>query len=173
LAFQHYFVRDRCEPSVTGFAFQGIEQARPNATMMRRLVSKDLAAIIICPSNPFVSVRPILDLNGVRNVMREQSAPTIAVSPIIGGQAVKGPAAKMMQELNMPVSALGVAQVYKGLVDGFIIDTADVEYAEEIEALGMNVLITKTMMTSLEDREKLAQDTLDFAKDLSKATANE
>ena len=100
--------------------------------------------------------------------MTETLAPIVAVSPIIGGQAIKGPAAKMMHELGMPVSALGVAQFYKGLVDGFVIDERDEASAAEIEALGMSVLITKTFMQTLEDREALAAATLDFAASLRK-----
>lgn len=168
LSFQHYFVRDRCEPAVTGFQFDGIDSARPHPKLMHRLTAKNLGAIIICPSNPFVSVDPVLQLNGVRNVLRETAAAIVAVSPIIGGQAVKGPAAKMMKELGMPVSALGVAGFYKGLIDGFVIDDADEASAAEIEALGMNVLVTKTYMKSLEDREGLAAATLDFAASLGK-----
>lgn len=168
LPFQHYFVRDRCEPTVTGFFFDGIDTARPHPKLMHHLVSRGLGAVIICPSNPFVSIDPILHLNGVRNVMKETTAPIVAVSPIIGGQAIKGPAAKMMQELGMPVSAFGVAGFYKGLVDGFVIDEEDEASAAEIEALGMSVLITKTFMQTLEDREALAAATLDFAASLGK-----
>lgn len=168
LSFQHYFVRDRCEPVVTGFTFNGIDTARPHRKFMRKLMSSNLGAVIICPSNPFVSVDPILQLNGVRNVLQETSAPIVAISPIIGGQAVKGPAAKMMQELGMPVSALGVARFYKGLVDGFVIDEQDAAHASEIEALGMSVLVTKTFMKTLHDREILAAATLDFAASLEK-----
>lgn len=168
LPFQHYFVRDRCEPSVAGFFFDGIDIARPHPKLMRHLVSRDLGAIIICPSNPFVSVDPILQLNGMRNVLKETSAPIVAISPIIGGKAIKGPAAKMMKELGMPVSAFGVAGFYKGLVDGFIIDEEDEASAADIEALGMSVLITKTFMQTLEDREALAAATLEFAASLGK-----
>lgn len=168
LAFQHYFVRDRCEPVVTGFAFEGIDTARPHKKFLRHLMSRNLGAVIICPSNPFVSVDPILQLNGVRNILRETLAPIVAVSPIIGDQAVKGPAAKMMQELGMPVSALGVATFYKGLIDGFVIDEEDEAYADEIEAQGMSVLVTKTFMKTLHDREALAAATLDFSASLQK-----
>lgn len=168
LPFQHYFVRDKCEPSVTGFFFDGIDGARPHPKLMRHLVSRDLGAVIICPSNPFVSVDTILQLNGVRNVLKETLAPIVAVSPIIGGRAIKGPAAKMMKELGMPVSALGVAGFYKGLVDGFVIDEEDEANAADIEALGMSVLITRTFMQTLEDREALAAATLDFAASLGK-----
>lgn len=168
LSFQHYFVRDRCEPVVTGFQFDGIDAARPHPKLIHRLAAKGLGAVIICPSNPFVSVNPVLQLSGVRNVLKETPAPVIAVSPIIGGQAVKGPAAKMMKELGMPVSALGVAEFYKGLVDGFVIDDVDAASAADIEALGMKVLVTKTFMKTLEDRETLAAATLKFAASLGK-----
>lgn len=167
LAFQHYFVRDRCEPVVSGFSFEGVDVAKANPAFKQALESPDLQAIIICPSNPFVSVRPILDLQGVENNMTAATAPIVAVSPIIGGQAVKGPAAKMMKELGMPVSALGVAKVYQGFIDGFVIDEADAASASEIEALGMKVLATKSFMKTLEDRERLARETLEFAADIA------
>lgn len=171
LSFQHYFVRDRCEPVVTGFTFDGIDTARPHKTLIRQLSSGKLGAVIICPSNPFVSVDPILQLNGVRNVLRETAAPIVAISPIIGGQAVKGPAAKMMKELGMPVSALGVAGFYQGLIDGFVIDKRDEADAAAIEALGMSVHVTQTFMKTLHDREALAAATLDFAAALPKGQA--
>jgi LPPG:FO 2-phospho-L-lactate transferase len=171
LAFQHYFVRDRCEPEVSGFFFKGMDEAKPNPKFMQRLVSKHLETIIICPSNPFVSVDPILRINGIKNVMRECSAPIIAVSPIIGGKAVKGPAAKMMKELKLPVTALSVAKFYKGLIDGFVIDIEDEDIASEIESLGMKVLITQTFMKTLEDREALAAATLEFSSGLKSSSS--
>jgi LPPG:FO 2-phospho-L-lactate transferase len=170
LAFQHYFVRDRCRPAVTGFRFDGIEAARPHPDLLAAL-GGDAAAVVIAPSNPFVSVDPILRLPGLRHALDAFAGPIVAVSPIVGGVAIKGPAAKMMAELGMPASALAVARHYQGLVDGLVIDHADAAEAAEIRALGMAVLVTATVMRDLEDRKALARDCLAFATDLAGAGA--
>lgn len=157
LPFQHYFVREQCQPVVKGFRFQGLESARPQPEMMARLGDQSLAAIVLCPSNPFVSVDPVLALPGVREAMINSPAPVIAISPIVSGIAIKGPAAKMMSELGMPVSALAVAKHYQGLVDYFVLDDGDATLAADIEELGMGVAVTATIMNSLADRERLAR----------------
>jgi LPPG:FO 2-phospho-L-lactate transferase len=167
LAFQHYFVRDRCEPVVTGFEFEGIAEARPQADFMAALKNPDLRAVIITPSNPFVSVDPILELPGVRAALRAASAPIVAVSPIVAGLAIKGPAAKMMTELGMPSTALAVAEHYDGLIDGFVLDESDFALADDIDTLAMRSLIAPTVMQSLEDRIKLAEFVLDAADELA------
>lgn len=163
LAFQHYFVRDRCAPAVTGFEFVGVEAAVPSPGFKEALDAWDLGAIIICPSNPFVSVEPVLRVPGVELAMRASEAPLIAVSPIVGGVALKGPAAKMMKELGMPETALAVAEYYRDRIDAFVIDDRDEQYTEAIEALGMKVLVTDTVMNSLDDRIRLAREILAFA----------
>ena len=163
LAFQHYFVRDRCAPVVTGFEFAGIEQAEPSPLFTSAMADERLACILICPSNPFVSVDPVLGIPGVMNAMQRSSAPLIAVSPIVGGQAIKGPAAKMMRELGMPETALAVAKHYQGRIDGFVIDNKDEAMQADIEALGIKVLVTPTIMKNLEDRVGLAEACLQFA----------
>jgi LPPG:FO 2-phospho-L-lactate transferase len=162
LAFQHYFVRDRCEPTVTGFRFQGIADARPSPTLARALDSGAIASVLIAPSNPFVSVDPILGLPGMRAALKALPGPIVAVSPIVGGQAIKGPAAKMMAELGAPVSAAGVARHYAGFVDAMVIDEVDRDQEAEIRGLGMEVLVAQTVMRSLEDRIALARDCLAF-----------
>lgn len=169
LAFQHYFVRDRCAPVVTGFEFQGIEQAAPSPYFLAGLQEPTLEAIIICPSNPFVSVDPVLAVPGVIAAMTASRAPVIAVSPIVGGQAIKGPAAKMMAELGMPQSALAVAQYYQGRIDGFVIDEADSALKKDIEALGIPTIVTRTVMVTLGDKSELAARVLKFAQQLSTA----
>ena len=166
LAFQHYFVRDRCEPAVGGFEFRGIEGARPQAEFIAALAADDLRAVVITPSNPFVSIDPILELPGVRRALADAAAPIIAVSPIVGGQAIKGPAAKMMAELGMPGSALAVAGHYGDLLDGFVLDRVDAEQAAAVSDLGPRPLVTGTVMQSLQDRETLARDVLAFADEL-------
>ena len=163
LPFQHYFVRRQCAPTVCGFRFDGIERARPQAQFLALLEDPNLAAVVICPSNPFVSVRPILALAGVEQALRKSQAPVIAVSPIVAGTALKGPAAKMMAELGMPASALAVARYYGALLDGFVIDTADAAQAGAIRALGVEVLAVPTVMQTLQDRIDLARAVLAFS----------
>ncbi|MFT7243489.1 MAG: LPPG:FO 2-phospho-L-lactate transferase [Candidatus Azotimanducaceae bacterium] len=168
LAFQHYFVRDRCKPEVSGFDFAGIDAAKPSAGFVSALEDEALSAVIICPSNPFVSVDPVLNITGIEASLKASSAPVIAVSPIIGGEAIKGPAAKMMTELGMPQTALAVAEHYVGRIDGFVIDQADADLAEDIERLGMQCLVTKTLMLSLEDRIHLAEACIGFAAEIER-----
>ncbi|MCR9277794.1 MAG: 2-phospho-L-lactate transferase [Pseudomonadaceae bacterium] len=161
LAFQHYFVRDRCKPAVTGFRFDGIDRAAPIQEALNWLESVD--AIVICPSNPFVSVDPMLSIPGFRDRLKARSAPVIAVSPIIGGQALKGPAAKMMKELGVPVTSTAVAAHYGDLIDGFVLDNTDAHAASEVSCA---TVVTNSVMVTLEDRIKLAERTLDFASEL-------
>ena len=167
LAFQHYFVRDRCQPSVTGFTFDGMASAEPSEEFLSALASDNLGSIVICPSNPFVSVDPVLKLNGVAAAMKKSGAPVIAVSPIVGGQAIKGPAAKMMAELGMPATAMAVAEHYHGQIDGFVIDEADAALKQDIEGLGIPTIVTKSVMVTLEDRIELAKTVLAFADKLA------
>lgn len=164
LGFQRYFVREQCKPRVRGFRFEGIESAKPNAELMRWLADDRLAAIVICPSNPFVSVDPILQLAGVRAAMQNSPAPVIAVSPIVGGVAVKGPAAKMMEELSMPATADAVATWYDTLLSGFIIDLVDRSLAS---SLSVPNKVVSTLMSSLASKRKLAVDVLDFSRQLN------
>ena len=162
LPFQHYFVRDRCEPSTTGFVFKGIENAAPNPALVRHL-QHGPDAVIIAPSNPFVSVDPIIKLPDMATLLKDSGAPIIAVSPIVGGQAIKGPAAKMMQELGIEASALGVASHYKGLIDGIVIDEQDDKLTGQIEDLGIMVKCAPTIMRDLNARINLAEACLEFA----------
>lgn len=154
LAFQEYFVHRRCEPRVKGFRFDGAEQAEAADGVREAIQSAD--AIVICPSNPWVSIDPIL------NVIPKMKKPVVAVSPIIGGQTVKGPAAKMYRELGIEPSALAVANHYRGLATGFVLDQIDQQLEGDIMSLGMQTLVTNTLMNSLEYRSRLAKDVLDF-----------
>lgn len=163
LTFQEYFVREQCAPAVSGFRFAGIESARPLPQLMDWLAAPDLSAVIICPSNPFVSVDPILSLPGVREALQSSSAAVVAVSPIVGGMAIKGPAAKMMQELNMPATAVAIAQWYGELLDGLIIDSVDRELAASITTA---TRVLPTLMSDLDSKVQLAREALDFARHL-------
>jgi LPPG:FO 2-phospho-L-lactate transferase len=160
LDFQDYFVRQRCAPVVREIAFAGAGEARPQPDFLATLADKNLRAVVICPSNPFISIDPILSLRGVCEALRGCAAPVIAVSPIIGGKAVKGPTAKMMAELGLPVDAAAVARHYGDILDLYIADEAD---TEEIHGLGVPVIFARTLMLSLEDREGLARVVLEAA----------
>lgn len=170
LAFQHYFVREQCGPEVTGFRFDGAEAAEPAPALAATLADPDLATIIICPSNPFISIDPILAVPGVRDAIAASAAPVIAVSPIVSGQAIKGPTAKMMRELGLPSTAVEVARHYADLIDGFVLDSSDAEAADAIRDLGIAVAVTNTVMTSLADRIALAEAVLAFAAGLPRAS---
>jgi LPPG:FO 2-phospho-L-lactate transferase len=162
--FQDYFVRQQCRPVVHELAFDGVTLARPHADITAALRSGDVRAVIVCPSNPFISVEPILAIPGMRDAIKASGAPVVAVSPIIGGQAVKGPTAKMMRELGLEASAAGVAARYGDLLDGYIVDHAD---ADGIGNVGARVTTARTLMMSLHDRETLARVTLDAADALA------
>jgi LPPG:FO 2-phospho-L-lactate transferase len=166
LPFQHYFVRERCTPEVAGFTFEGIAGARPNDTVMALLRNAAFAAIVVCPSNPFVSIDPILQMPGFWCALRDNPAPVVLVSPIVAGTAIKGPAAKMMMELGVSVTALGVAQHYceryPGLLDYFVIDESDATLAEDIVELGLKVVVAPTIMKSKADKQRLARFTMDL-----------
>jgi LPPG:FO 2-phospho-L-lactate transferase len=166
LAFQDYFVGRHCAIAVTGFAFVGIETARPSAEVAAALRAPDLEAIILCPSNPFVSIDPILSVPGMRPLIAGAGVPVVAVSPIIGGAAVKGPAAKMMRELKLDPSATTVAAHYRGLVTGFVMDSADAAMAPAVEAQGMTVKRTGILMRDRSDRRRLAEECVAFARSL-------
>jgi LPPG:FO 2-phospho-L-lactate transferase len=162
LAFQEYFVRRQCRPQVTGFRFNGIEQAHPAPGVLPAIQNADL--VVICPSNPWVSVGPILAVPGIRQALENHKV--VAVSPIIGGQAVKGPAAKMFIELGLQPTALAVARYYGDLLDGFVFDDVDRQQEEEIYKLGIAPLATDTLMKTLEDRRSLARRVLEFGMKL-------
>ena len=167
LAFQEYFVHQRCEPTVTGFRFAGIEAAQPAPGVLEALEKAD--AVVICPSNPWVSIDPILKILecgssalAPAEAKLPHSKPFFAVSPIIGGQTVKGPAAKMFAELGIEPSALAVARHYGEKLTGFVLDAVDAQLAEAVEELKQHSLVTQTLMKTPEDRQQLAEDVLNF-----------
>ena len=163
LDFQDYFVGRQCRPVVKALRFDGAEAARAHPEFLAALASPRLRAIVICPSNPFISVEPILALPGVREAFAARTAPCVAVSPIIGGKAVKGPTAKMMAELGLPAGAASVAKRYGALLDGYVLDTQD---AAEAKGLAARCVLAPTLMTSLEDKVALAQVSLELADSL-------
>jgi len=155
LDFQTYFVRRRARDTVLGVTFDGARKARPAAGLLQAI--RQAAGIIVCPSNPIISIGPILAVPGIREALRKSTAPVAAISPIVGGRALKGPAARMMKSLGMRVSALGVAEVYRDFLDVFVLDAVDARQASKIEALGMRVVVTDTIMTSMARKKALAR----------------
>jgi LPPG:FO 2-phospho-L-lactate transferase len=164
LPFQVYFVQRRQQDTVLGGIFEGADAANVTPEVTRAIDDAD--AIIICPSNPIVSIGPILAVPLLRDLLDESPAPKIAVSPIVGGKALRGPADKMLTSLGHESSALGVARLYQGLAQGFVIDEVDAALQPAIEALNMRVLITQTVMQTDADRARLAADVLAFTRTL-------
>jgi LPPG:FO 2-phospho-L-lactate transferase len=161
LAFQEYFVKLRAEPEVRAITFAGAVQARPGAGLADALASSQLRAIVICPSNPYLSIDPILAIPGLPAALRARGVPVVAVSPLIGGRAVKGPTAKIMRELGIETSNRAIATHYGELLDGLVIDEAD--GLEALPSGGPSIQVTRTLMQTLKDRERLARSTLEFA----------
>jgi LPPG:FO 2-phospho-L-lactate transferase len=160
IAFQDYFVRQQCRPVVKELAFRGAEAARAHPDFLAALASPRLRAVVVCPSNPLISVGPILAVPGVRDAIAACAAPVVAVSPIIGGRAVKGPTAKMFAELGTEPSAASVARHYAGLLRGYVLDHED---AGTAGTLGLPCRVTQTLMKTLDDKVALARDVLGFA----------
>ena len=161
LEFQDYFVRHQCEPKVRGLTFIGSEEARPNGAAVAAIEEAD--CIVFGPSNPFLSLEPMLAMPIVKDALFSASAPIIAVTPIIAGEAVKGPAAKLMRELNLDPSAVTVAKHYSDVINGFVLDSQDAHLKAEIEAMGIGVHVTDTLMRDRDDRARLACEVVNFA----------
>jgi LPPG:FO 2-phospho-L-lactate transferase len=164
LAFQEYFVREQCRPAVRSVRFAGAEQAEPTSEVLGALSADGLAGIIVCPSNPWLSVDPILSVTGLRAAIRAAGVPVVAVTPIIAGQAVKGPTAKIMRELGLQVDVHAIARHYAGLIDGLIVDQRD---AEPAASFTLPTYLAQTLMRSLEDKIALARQCLDFCAQLA------
>ncbi len=156
LNFQEYFVARRCEPEVRGFRFSGAEQATPAPGVLEAIEAAD--SVVLCPSNPWVSLDPILAIPGLRDAIRAR--PVVGVSPIVGGEAVKGPAAKMFRELGIRPTAAAAAAHYAGLLQLWIIDDQDDRHRKDIESLGLRVWVTNTLMPTYDDRRRLAAELL-------------
>jgi LPPG:FO 2-phospho-L-lactate transferase len=166
LAFQDYFVRRQCAPRIRSVHFDGAAMASASPAALGVLSRPDLEAIVLAPSNPFVSVAPIFAVPALARAIAGRTVPLVAVCPIVGGKAVKGPAAKMMGELGLDVSALGIAGHYRGVIDGLVIDATDRDAAPAIRDLGLQVHVADTIMGDDDGRRRLAADTLSFAREL-------
>jgi LPPG:FO 2-phospho-L-lactate transferase len=160
--FQEYLVKREAKDTVVNVKFKGIEKAEPTSGVLSSILNSQ--AVIICPSNPVVSIGTILSVKGVRDALKETKAKVIAISPIVGGAPIKGPADKLMRSLELEVSAYGVASLYKDFLDDFIIDTVDKPQKPRIETLGINVVITNTIMKNLQNKIQLAKVVLDLVR---------
>jgi LPPG:FO 2-phospho-L-lactate transferase len=169
LSFQDYFVRRRCQPRVQGFRFDGADAALPSLPLMRLIETGSIDGVVICPSNPWLSVAPLLAIAALRRFLESKRVPVVAVSPIVAGAAVKGPAAKLMRELGIETSALAVTRHYGRLVDGWIIDTQDADLKREITAAGFAVASTDTLMTDLLKSQHVAEASLSLLNRIAKS----
>ena len=161
LPFQDYFVRHRCAPVVTAVSFAGAAQAQANPACLAALKDPALAVIVICPSNPYLSIDPILAVPGMRAALESAAVPVIAVSPVIGGEAVKGPTAKIMRELGIAITSRAIAAHYAGLIDALVIDESD---AADAHGIDVAVAVTRTLMKNIDDKRHLARAVLAFAR---------
>ncbi len=162
LPFQHYFVRLRCEPILIDLTFLGAHEASIGDMAYHLLDSADV--IVLCPSNPYLSIDPILSIPGMRKFLRQSNVPKIAVSPIVSGQAVKGPTAKIMRELGVLISPHAVVDRYDDFLTGFVLDNADRDWVDSIQ---LPTLLTNTIMTTLAEKRELAAQVLAFAERLA------
>jgi LPPG:FO 2-phospho-L-lactate transferase len=173
MTFSQYYNELGCDPAVRGLQYAGAAEARISDEVLDALHAEDLEAVVIGPANPYHGIRPILELNGMRELIRRRGAPVIAVTSVVGGKALKGSAGKMMRELGREPTALGAATEYRQLADGFVIDREDLVLAEGVRSLGMQVLAVPTVMRTLDDRVALARSVLDFARSIREARALE
>jgi len=173
LTFHEYFHELGCEPIVRGFQYAGADEARISDEVLDALHAPDLEAVIFCPANPYHVIKPILAVGGMRELLRKRGAPVIAVTPIVGGKALKGSAGKIMRELGKDPSPLAAAAEYLRLIDGFVIDQADAGQTESVRSLGIEVHAAQTVMRTVDDRVLLARSILDFARALREKKAVE
>ena len=171
LPFQEYFVKRQCRPVVRAIEYRGAARANVSPPLRSALQAGRVRALILCPSNPFLSIDPILAIPGMRRLLQDAGAPIVAVSPIVGGRALKGPTAKIMDELGLASDVLAVAGHYRGLIDGLVIDGLDAGLQPRLQEEGLQVAVTDTVMRSLEDRVQLARDVLDFADAIADSPA--
>ena len=162
LSFQEYFVRQRCEPPVAAFRFAGVNRATPSAAWFHTFKQGVSRGLILCPSNPFVSIDPILSLAGVRGLLRRRVLPVVAVSPLVGGTSIKGPLAKMLTELGQRCDVLAIADHYADFLDGMVIDNRDAEFEPELRRRGLHVAVCDTMMVGREVSRSLARVSLEL-----------
>jgi LPPG:FO 2-phospho-L-lactate transferase len=166
LSFQEYFVKNRCKPKVSKIHFAGINEAMPAPAFLQTLDDEELQAIIICPSNPFLSIDPILCLPGIKEKIKKSAKPVLVVSPVVDGQSLKGPTAKLMHELNFSCDVLSIAEIYHDIATAIIIDTSDKLAIDKIESLGLSVLSTNIIMNELEEKIELGRQLIELCTSL-------
>ena len=160
LKFQEYFVQRKCEPIVTDITYTGSELYEASSGFKRAIDVSDV--LVFCPSNPFLSIAPMLALKDIRKKIAAFTGPRVVVSPVIGGRALKGPTSKILEELDHEVSSLGIARMYQGICDTFVLDNTDIGFEADIRKLGMDVCVTDTIMESIEDKIGLARVILEI-----------
>jgi len=166
LSFQEYFVKESNQPQIQNISFES-KHPEPTAEVIESLNDPELTGILIAPSNPYLSIDPILSIDKIKQSIMKSQKPRIAVSPLIGGDSVKGPTAKIMSEMSLEVNVLTIANHYENLIDGLIIDNTDEEYAQAIESCGIKVKISNILMNDNDDKIRLAQEALEFLSELN------
>ena len=164
LSFQEYFVKKKCMPKVESITFKN-KKAKISQTVLDEMNDKNLTAIVFAPSNPYLSIDPILSLSEIKTFLHASSTPVIAVSPVVDGQAIKGPTTKIMTELGLDPSAVTIAKHYDGLIDGLILDVLDQSLVSQVEDIGIRTKVMNTVMHNDQDKIQLAQGVLDFAQE--------
>ena len=165
MTFQDYFVRNKCKPKVKNILFKSKKPVATDA-VKRSLMDKNLDGIVFCPSNPYLSIDPILSIDRIRKSIENQKKPRIAISPIVGHDSVKGPTSKLMKEMGVEVSSLSIAKHYKGLIDGIVIDHEDENEAQKIREMGIEVKLSKIIVETKEEKMRLAKESLEFIKEI-------
>jgi LPPG:FO 2-phospho-L-lactate transferase len=165
LHFQEYLVKHRAQPTVRGIRFENIETAQPAPGVAEAI--RESEAVILCPSNPLISIGPILAVPGLRTQLQQTAAKVIAISPVVGGASLKGPTDRMLAQLGMQVSAAQVARLYADFLDAYIIDVQDAPAQAEIEALGLQVFVTNTVMSGASEKLALAQFTVQVIEEVT------
>lgn len=166
LPFQEYFVKRRCEPKVNGFEFSHAEAARISPSLRAWLRDPKLKGVVVCPSNPYISVDPLLSAANFGRFIKGLGVSVLVVSPIVHGQAIKGPTAKIMTELNIPNDAVAIARHYETLADAIVIDEQDALLSEKIEEMGLSTIVAQTVMLTLQDKIQLAEVVTDFVRQI-------
>jgi LPPG:FO 2-phospho-L-lactate transferase len=173
VSYHEYFTEMGCGPAARSLQYEGADNARLSDEVLDALHAADLEAVVICPANPFHVIRPILEVAGMRELLKERGVPIVAVTPIVGGKALKGSAGKMMAELGREPSARGAASEYLRLIDGFMIDRQDFALADSVRSLGIEVAVAQTVMRSPDERVALARAALEFARSIREKRAAE
>ena len=165
MSFQDYFVNNKCKPKVKNILFKSKKPVATDA-VKRSLMDKNLDGIVFCPSNPYLSIDPILSIDRIRKLIENQKKPRIAISPIVGDDSLKGPTSKLMKEMGVEVSSLSIAKHYKGLIDGIVIDHEDEKEAQKIREMGIEVKLSKIIVETEEEKMRLAKESLEFIKEI-------